>query len=131
MAQLINQALPYFADEPLVTFVPTASNRRRERGFDHAQLIAKELAKLRGWHIATLLGRQAKVRQLGAKRETRKEQLKNAFRPVNTGLIKGSHILLVDDVVTTGATVEVCVKELIKAGASQVDAAVFAYTPKK
>jgi ComF family protein len=130
MAKLLDQALPYFAEPPLVTFVPTASSRRRERGFDQAQLIGKELAKLRGWPITALLHRQAKVRQLGAGRATRRAQLKKAFRPINASLIKNTHILLVDDVVTTGATIEACTKTLLKAGASAVDCAVFAYTPK-
>jgi ComF family protein len=131
IAQLIDDSLPYFATAPLVTFVPTASSRRRERGFDHAQLIAKELAKLRGWHMVTLLKRQSKIRQIGANRQARRTQLKKAFRPVNTNLIKNNHILLVDDVVTTGATIEACTKTLLKTGAKAVDAAVFAYTLKK
>jgi ComF family protein len=130
MAQLLNDCMPYFAQQPLITYVPTASSRQRERGFDHAQLIAKELAKLRGWHVAALLVRQVKVRQLGATRDVRLAQLKNAFRSVNLTLIKNRHILLVDDVVTTGATVEACAKVLMQAGASAVDCAVFAYTPK-
>ena len=130
MAELLDERLPYFESAPLVTFVPTAPHRRRERGFDQAELIAKELAKLRGWHIATLLKRQKKVRQLGANRAIRRAQLKGAFRPTHQWLIKDNHILLVDDVVTTGATIEACAKTLLKAGAKQVDAAVFAYTPK-
>ena len=130
IAQMINEALPYFADEPLLTYVPTAPSRRRERGFDQAQLIAKELAKLRGWHLVTLLKRQAKVRQLGSKRNVRRVQLKNAFMPINKKLIKTKHVLLIDDVVTTGATIETCAKILLKAGAFEVNCAVFAYTPR-
>jgi ComF family protein len=131
IAGLVDDILPYFAKPPLVAYVPTASNRRRERGFDQAQLIAKELAKLRGWHTATLLSRQAKVRQIGSTRDVRHAQLKAAFRPINDSLIKNHHILLVDDVVTTGATIETCTKTLLRAGANTVDAVVFAYTPKK
>jgi ComF family protein len=130
MAKLIDDGLPYFASAPLVTYVPTAPSRRRERGFDHAQLIAKELAKLRGWHLATLLKRQSKIRQIGANRKIRRSQLKDAFRAVNANLIKNNNILLVDDVVTTGATIEACAKVLLRAGAPTVDSAVFAYTPK-
>ncbi len=130
MAGMIDDTLPYFAAPPLVTYVPTAPSRRRERGFDQAQLIAKELAKLRGWHTSTLLKRQTKLRQLGAKRITRRAQLQNAFWPVNTRLIKSNHILLVDDVITTGATIEACTKTLLKACADSVDCATFAYTPK-
>jgi ComF family protein len=130
MAELMDGCLPYFANPPLVGYVPTAPARHRARGFDHAQLVAKELARLRGWHYTTFLARRKHNRQLGADREQRKRQLKDTFRIVNHSLVKNRHILLVDDVVTTGATLEVCTKELKKAGAAQIDAAVFARTPK-
>jgi ComF family protein len=131
IASVMDETLPYFAQAPIVTYVPTASSRLRRRGFDHAKLLAKEIAKTRGWQISSFLVRKSQARQLGAKRQTRKEQLKHVFRVINGSLIKDSHILLVDDVVTTGATIEVCAKELYKAGASQVDVVAFARTPKK
>jgi ComF family protein len=130
-AGLLSEVLPYFAEPPLVTFVPTASGHRRERGFDHAELLAKELAKLKRWPFARLLVRTSQTRQLGSNRELRKRQLKDAFRVSHSRLIKDTHILLIDDVLTTGATVEACSKILKKAGASLVDGAVFARTPNK
>lgn len=45
MSELIDESLPFFAEPPLVTYVPTSSNHSRQRGFDHAKLLAKELAK--------------------------------------------------------------------------------------
>lgn len=131
VAECTEQTLPYFAESPLVTFVPTATRHRRQRGFDHAELLAKELARLRGWHYAPLLSRVSQVQQKGATRLQRKEQLKNVFVAHNRSLIKDAHVLLVDDVVTTGATLEACARVLKKAGAARVDAAVFARTPTK
>lgn len=131
IAGLIDETLPYFVDKPLITYVPTASSRRRLRGFDQSALLAKELAKIRKYNYASLLARQTQIRQLGSSREERKRQLKGAFRPINKHFIAGRHILLVDDVVTTGATIEACTKELLKAGALQVNAIVFARTPKR
>ncbi len=130
MAMQMDGSLPYFAQSPIITFVPTAPNRHRQRGFDHARLLAKELAKLRKWQFAELLVRRSKVRQLGAKREIRQKQLKDAFWSVERQITKGAHVLLIDDVVTTGATLEACSKQLIKAGVAQVDALTFARTPK-
>lgn len=133
MAKLIDSTLPYFAEEPLVTFVPTANNRVRERGLDHSKLITLNLAKIRKWRHLRLLIRTTDTRQLGATRDLRKKQLKGAFR-INSGLAeycKNRYILLIDDVITTGATVEECTKQLYKAGAKQVDVAVFARTPNK
>jgi ComF family protein len=130
IALLMDESFPYFASEPVVTFVPTSSGRRRERGFDQAELIAKELAKIRGWHYQRCLTRQKNTRQLGANRQERLKQLKGVFRPSGQTLT-GRSILLVDDVCTTGATLEACTKELKKAGVAQIDAVVFARTPKK
>jgi ComF family protein len=127
--QIIDEALPYFAEPPYVTFVPTADSHRRERGFDHAELIAKELAQLRGWRYGRTLVRTRTARQLGASRADRKMQIKGAFRP--TGSVTDKHILLIDDVLTTGATIEECTRILKAAGARAVDAVVAARTPNK
>lgn len=42
----MDETLAYFANNPTITFVPTSPNRARQRGFDQAEIIAKELAKL-------------------------------------------------------------------------------------
>lgn len=128
IASAMEQTLPYFAEPPLVTFVPTASSHRRLRGFDHAELLAKEIAKARKWHHVRLLHRSGRVRQLGATRVTRKQQLKGIFSPASSLDITGKHILLVDDVVTTGATIEACTMVLKNMGAARVDAVLFART---
>jgi ComF family protein len=131
MARYLDEALPYFAQEPLLTFVPTVPSHIRERGFDHAALLAKELARLRDWHYAPLLARQSKGQQHGASKVARHKQVKGAFRVNIEQLVAGKHILLLDDVTTTGATLVECGKVLKKAGAAQVDAVVFARTPEK
>jgi ComF family protein len=131
IATMITETLPHFAEAPIVIFVPTATSHRRIRGFDHAELLAKEIAKQRNWHYERLLHRTSQSRQLGADREQRKVQLKNVFRAHNRKDITGKHILLIDDVVTTGATLNECAKLLYEMGAQQVDAAVFARTMEK
>lgn len=131
MATMMNDSLPYFATQPIITYVPTVPARMRSRGFDHAGILAKEIARQKNWIYIPLLARQMQSRQLGASREQRRSQLKNALRLNNHDLIKGRHILIVDDVVTTGATIEACAKMLKKAGASQIDAAAFARTPNR
>ena len=129
MAGMLDDALPYFAEQPLVTFVPTSSSHYRERGFDHAELLTRELCKRRRWHYMRLLHRTTQVRQLGATRAARKQQLNDAFALATPGLIKNQHILLIDDVITTGATIEACSRVLRAAGARQVDVVAFARTP--
>jgi ComF family protein len=127
----MDEVLPYFAEEPLLAFVPTVPSHIRERGFDHAALLAKELARLREWHYRPLLARQNNGQQHGANKATRHEQVKGAFRAKSEPLVAGKHVLLLDDVTTTGSTLLECSKVLKKAGVASVDAVVFARTPER
>lgn len=126
IAALIDQILPWLPPETVLVHVPTATVRRRQRGYDHAELLAKELARIRGLHHLALLARRGQTRQVGAKRDERLHQLAEAYRPLRGQLIKGANILLVDDITTTGATLAAAAKVLKRAGAKTVDAVVFA-----
>jgi ComF family protein len=115
--------LPYDPDEILVP-VPTATSRVRQRGYDQAAVIARELARHTGLEHSRLLSRLGQQRQVGKSRQQRKSQMKELFLP--TGNVTNKRIVLVDDVITTGATLEACAGILKKAGAKQVRAVVFA-----
>ena len=111
----------------LVTWVPTTAGRRRQRGFDQAELLARRVARRARLPPARLLvhgadhqtGRSAAARRAGVVVLPR--------RPVPTG----AHVLLVDDVVTTGATMSVAGQALRSAGAAAVTAIAVARTPLK
>lgn len=117
--------LPAAADSIIVS-VPTASSRVRERGYDHASLLAKELARLAGRPYASSLHRLNQTRQVGTKRSERLSQLRGMLRVSRDSRIRGASILLVDDVVTTGATLEEAARVLKTAGAKTISAIVFA-----
>ena len=91
----------------LVTYVPVSKKRLRKRGYDQARLFAAELAKRLGLPLARLLD---KPRDTPAQSElderARRANVVGAYRTVekNAALAAGKHILLVDDVITTGAT---------------------------
>jgi ComF family protein len=110
----------------IVTHVPTATTRVRQRGYDQAALIAKAFAARTGVAYRPLLLREGKHKQVGATRSVRAQQLRESFHPVHTKHIRDSHIILIDDVVTTGATLEAAAQTLQVAGAGRIEAIVFA-----
>lgn len=109
-----------------VTFVPTADNRVRVRGYDQAQLIARRFACLTASPSPALLLRVGSERQVGQSKLVRRRQLVGAFRLSRDAEIKGRHIVLIDDVITTGSTLEVAAATLKRGGAASVRAVVFA-----
>ena len=107
-----------------ITHAPTATSRIRARGYDQAELIAKELARATGQPHRALLGRTTQQRQLGQSRVSRKQQMEDAFRPLCPA--PQGTILVIDDVLTTGATLDSAATTLRLNGAQHVCAAVFA-----
>ncbi|MEY8383074.1 phosphoribosyltransferase family protein [Christensenellaceae bacterium 44-20] len=110
-----------------VTFVPLAKGRQLQRGYNQAELLAREIGKQLGIPVLPLLRRTRKTKvQSRLAAEKRVENLKDAFGLINgEQRLSGQRILLVDDIATTGTTVLQCAKPLQKAGAS-VSAIVFA-----
>ena len=123
LAPLLDDLLPYFHKPPLVSYAPTTTARHRQRGYDHAAMLARELAKIRGWEFAPTLVRLDQSRQVGS---SRKERISNKIEYRVCTEVKDRTILLVDDVVTTGSTLELAAKSLRGAGATHVSAAVLA-----
>jgi ComF family protein len=111
--------------------VPLARDRQRERGYNQAQLLALELE--RRCRLPVLDGALSRVRatapQTGLTRAQRLENLRGAFAagPRAAGL-DARRILLIDDVMTTGATLSVCARVLSRAGAASVCALTVART---
>ncbi|MCA9323620.1 ComF family protein [Candidatus Saccharibacteria bacterium] len=114
------------SDGTLLCPIPTAPSRVRQRGFDHALHITKRLSRHTKVPYQQLLRRHTNVRQLGASRLNRIRQMEREFEAIKQGEIKGKHVILVDDVFTTGATLSAAAKVLRKAGARRVSAVVFA-----
>ena len=112
--------------EAVLVPVPTASSRARQRGYDQAKLLAKQLANRTSTTYSDCLARSGNARQVGASRRLRMSQLKSAFRVKQRYTVKDRHFILIDDVLTTGATLEAAAKCLKSAGAKRIDAIVFA-----
>jgi len=122
-------ALPGPAPDLLVP-VPLHRRRARERGYNQALLIARRLE--RAWGIAVrddLLARQgATAPQADLDAAGRRRNVRGAFAVVNAAAIEGRHLVLVDDVLTTGATAAECARTLARAGASVVGVVAIART---
>jgi len=106
--------------------VPTATGRIRQRGYDQAKLLARALARQTNLLYGDYLARHGQAHQHATSRQERLTQLARAFRAKRPNLIRDVHIMLVDDVTTTGATLEAAATALRVAGAHCVEAIVFA-----
>jgi ComF family protein len=110
----------FFPQVDCIVPVPLTIKRLRERGFNQSLLIARFVSKETGIPLLMDVLRKKKdtLPQLGLSAKERRLNIKNAFEIVGT--IKGLRILLVDDVMTTGATVSECSRQLLKAFAQEV-----------
>lgn len=120
LAEILDITIPSLPPETLVVYVPTATSRIRERGYDQARELAKAFAKLRGTKVTSLLRRIGQTRQVGASRRERFEQMDAAYHVMKAQIIKDARILLIDDIVTTGATLTAAARTLKSAGAKTV-----------
>jgi ComF family protein len=130
LAALMIDALPGECDADLILPVPLHPARLRAREFNQSLLLADRL----GRHLSRPVSATHLIRVLATDPQTtltRQERLRNlrqAFDVRNPGALAGRHILLVDDVFTTGATLNECAKTVLKAGALSVRALTLART---
>lgn len=120
IAPVLAELLPLFPDETIITHLPTANVRVRQRGFDQAALLAALLGHQLEMRHATLLRRVGDTRQVGTSRAARQKQARHMFALDQPTLLSGATILLIDDVVTTGASMEAGACLLKQAGAETI-----------
>ena len=126
IAELIISRLPAIYGDIVIVPIPTTPHNVRVRGYDHMLLIARYLSRQSGWSVEPVLTRQNNITQHYAKSAAqRKEQAKSFFR-VKRELSTDKIYLLIDDILTTGSTVQAAARCLREAGADNVIVAVAA-----
>lgn len=114
---------------PLLIPVPVHARRLRSRGYNQALLLADKIARRQGWEVAPghLVRREDTAMQKGLDKAARQANLQRALAWYGPAL-RGRHIILVDDVLTTGATLSAASQVLQASGAGRIDAAVVTRT---
>lgn len=131
MARLMRQAATgLMAEAEVIVPVPLHALRLWRRRFNQAALLARHLSVVSGVPAAMegLRRTRATISQVNLTRAERRANVAGAFRVPKAaeGLVSGRRVLLVDDVFTTGATLDACARALRRAGAAHVDALTFA-----
>ena len=130
LARIASARLPELEGEWLVLPVPLHPWRLWRRGFNQSALLAREVARIRGQQVLVdgLQRRKPTPTLGGLGRAARARTLSGAIavNPRRAGKFKGANVVLVDDVMTSGATSDACVRALKRAGAERVVIACFA-----
>lgn len=123
ISQLIQNHAPDFVDIDLIVPIPLSKERKLERGFNQADIVAQNIAVITGRPVdshSLERHRHTHIHRMGMDQKARELSVRNAFSVARPKLIKDKSILLVDDVLTSGATASFCAKVLKKNGASKV-----------
>lgn len=121
--------LPNMCESPLIVPIPLHRSRHRQRGFNQAEQLAaglvRALRRQRDTAVpqvekSCLRRRRATPPQTGLSASARRENLRGAFQVIEPDQVQGRGIVLIDDVMTTGATLSECARVLKRAGAVQV-----------
>ena len=115
-----------------LTWVPVSARRKRKRGYDQAELLAKAVGEELGMKPVPLLKKlRDNPAQSGVSAEMRRANVSGVYAPAGKIDLTGKRVLLIDDVFTTGSTAEECARVLLAAGAGEVHCAAVAAAQKQ
>jgi ComF family protein len=135
LAVAVAQLVPDAPTDLLVVPVPLYRTKYKERGFNQARILAKRavdvlLKSHPDWHLTlaptTLMRLRSTDSQAGLTQRQRRQNVRGAFKVSDPPAVSGKHILLIDDILTTGATARAAAQSLLRAGAASVYVATLA-----
>lgn len=120
-------------DYDILTWVPVSKRRKWHRGYDQTELIAKSVGQELGTPATPVLVKRRHTRPQSRLLDPakRKANVMGAFTVLDAKQIAGKRILLLDDIITTGATVSECARVMLTAGAKEVHCAAVAALNKE
>lgn len=108
-------------DADCIVFVPSTDKKLNERGYNQSLVLAEEFSKLTQIPVVFAVQKIKETdSQVGLTLKERSENLKGCFKVIESGEIKGKKVLIIDDVMTTGSTIQTLAEKLKKAGAKDV-----------
>lgn len=124
------KAAGFFDGIDLIVPVPLAKAKMLQRGYNQSEEIARGVAAVTGLPVVTKA--VARIRETESQTSKtgvqRVENVEGAFRLMRPDMVAGRHVLIIDDVVTTGSTVCACGKELMKAGGVRLSVMALGFT---
>ncbi len=117
-------------DCDVITYVPIHETRLKMRGYNQAELLAKEIAKILNIPFVeeAIIKTKKTIPQAELDYKQRQTNLVDVFKVKKSNAFKNKNVLLVDDIFTTGATINNCARKIKKSGANKVFALTFAHT---
>ena len=124
---------PYFSKIDLIIPVPLHPRKEKIRGYNQSSMFAMGLSETMEipWSGRILLRTEMTTTQTKKSRLERLENVREAFHLKNPKTVRGKHLLLVDDVMTTGATLEACAEKILEAESAKVSFATIAFAQRK
>ena len=116
----------------IITWAPVSKKRRRSRGYDQAELLARRIGAVLDTEVRCCLQKHTDTRPNSSLTDAsaRSANVSGVYEPVDAAGFAGKRVLLIDDIVTTGATLSECSRVLLTAGAESVVCAALAAATK-
>lgn len=120
----------FFEGIDIIIPVPLHPSKQRKRGFNQSEVISAGISEVSGLPVDTtsLVRRSVSATQTKKSRYDRWTNVEGIFLVTDSEKLKGNHILLIDDVITTGSTIEACTQEILKTEGTKVSVAALAFS---